>query len=264
MIYEKIPSYCQSKFISENILKIFRNMFNSLDRRMIARYRSVKTETIANSQVQAGRYFVIVSLLEAEHLRSCMHISRRDGATGMGPGCASSLALRLLPSGEKLEQSPGYVESPGHFQTVAAAQLARFLDSATDYNKRDLVVLQRLLGGISAEARSRFFIGVRSCRRRQQVWTASVPSDATIYYRFCTHKQGDEIAPVVESQVPTAETSAGRLLAADIQQLGELRRRAVAVRIRFTLAQKGFSIADGFAAMDIDKQARLRPDLRLR
>lgn len=65
---------------------------------------------------------------------------------------------------------------------------------------------------------------------------------------------GFPIMVAITLQVPTAETAAGRLLAADVHQLGELRRRAVAVRIRFLLAQKGFSIADGFAAMDTDKE----------
>ena len=46
----------------------------------------------------------------------------------------------------------------------------------------------------------------------------------------------------------------GRLLAADAHQLGALRRRAVAARMRFALAHKGLRIADGFAAMDVHKQ----------
>ena len=122
-------------------------------------------------QIQAGRYYILASLCEAEHLRSCMHISRRNGSTGLVPGSSACLALRSLPSGAMLDASPGFAAGLGHFQTTAAAQLARFLDSATDFNQRDLGVLQRLLGGISADARSRFFVGVRSCRRRPQVET---------------------------------------------------------------------------------------------
>lgn len=177
---------------------------------------------VANLQIEAGRFFVVVSLREAEHLRSCMHIRSKSGETLL-PNSEAALAIRLLPSGRNLETSVGFVAGRARFQADAAAQLARFLDSDTEYSDRQLGILQRLLGASSPDSISRFFNEVRACRRRPQV--------------------------------PTAETAVGRVLAGPAEgQLGALRKRAVATRMRFELAKKGLRIADGFATMDTDRE----------
>lgn len=139
------------------------------------------------------------------------------------PKSEAGLAIRLLPSGNALEQSAGFVPGRANFQAAAAVQLARFLDSDTDYTEQQLSILQRLLGAPPSDSLSRFFNEVRACRRRPQV--------------------------------PTAETAVGRVLAGPGEgQLGALRKRAVATRMRFELAKKGLRIADGFAAMDADRE----------
>ena len=163
---------------------------------------------------------MIVTLREAEQLRSCLHISARTG-NPLLPGSSAGIAIRLLPSGRELEHSSGFQPGPAKFQAAAAAQLSRFLDCATDYTSKDLSVLQRLLGAAPAETRYRFFNELRACKRR--------------------------------AQVPTAETAVGHFLAG-AGQLGSLRSRAVAARMRFQLAKKGLRIADGFAAMDTDHE----------
>ena len=76
-----------------------------------------------SEQIQAGRYFVLVSLREAEHIRGALHVARRAGANGRLPGKLAGLALRLLPSGDVLEASPGHRPSPGKFQAAAATQV---------------------------------------------------------------------------------------------------------------------------------------------
>jgi len=110
--------------------------------------------------VERGRYFVILSLEEAESLRGVIH--SRSG-TEIFPGV--SIALRL--GSKVLDHSVGFKRSP-EYQEYSAAQLCRFFNSDIQYRDRELSVILRSIQDNPREKRKLFFDEVRSCRRRVQ------------------------------------------------------------------------------------------------
>ncbi len=73
--------------------------------------------------MQSGRYYVIMSLKEAQDLRSCIHIVNQGASTsgGLGhelfkpiAGKTTSLGIRLLPSGILLDCTTNF-DSPAEY-----------------------------------------------------------------------------------------------------------------------------------------------------
>ena len=95
-------------------------------------------ETQIYSQNTAGKYFVVVSLSEAETLRSILH-SVQHKTINEGK---SSFALRL---GSTIIDKSTTHEFAGPYQTDTALQCLRFLDSDTKYEERDISLLLRAI-----------------------------------------------------------------------------------------------------------------------
>ena len=104
---------------------------------------------------ETGRYFVALSLAEAETLRVVLH--RHKGTL---PG----LALRLLPAGGcVLDHSPSFREGPG-FQRDTATQVLRFLDSEMYYSSSQVNLLLKVLQHNQPWQRASFLENMIACR----------------------------------------------------------------------------------------------------
>lgn len=93
------------------------------------------------SDVQHGRYFVAVTLAEAEAIRALLH-ARRARAEPVLPGSGATLALSH--GAMRLESSLGFEPSRGQ-QAVTARQCLRLFDSELDYTPREINVVLRAL-----------------------------------------------------------------------------------------------------------------------
>ena len=124
--------------------------------------------------VTQGRYFMAISLAEAESLRAVMH-SRQGRPFSLVEGSRCTLAMHLLRrTGEEAVQLEA---SHGHrFSTDCEAQMAhqclRYIDSELDFTAGELTLLLRGVQDNDVRAREAFFLAVRSSRRRAQAGSA--------------------------------------------------------------------------------------------
>ena len=134
---------------------------------------------VKNSNIYAlqdGRFYVALSLAEAESLRAAMHASKRSLLDGSGDGALvpfhnAELGLRLAApggGGALLEATAGY--RPAElFQAATATQCFRFLDSQMDFEDHEVSLLLRALQSSPREHRAAFFESVKAVRRRPRV-----------------------------------------------------------------------------------------------
>jgi hypothetical protein len=144
----------------------------------------------AFNTIQSGRYYVALSLVEAEALRGILHL-RQDRT--LVDGASTSVALRLT-NGMLLDASGGYFAARPYHQAMAEqvlvsnrswavrwrlslvvrVQAYRFLDCDVDFNEKQITLLLRCLQVNDCAARVTWFSDVRACRRRRQVsWRAA-------------------------------------------------------------------------------------------
>lgn len=114
-------------------------------------------------RVQAGRYYVVLSLFEAECMRAAMH---QQSSLPIIPGADTFVALRTEKT--MLDASHDYQEAQS-FQHSTANACFRFLDSQVNYQPRELTLLLRALQNNDLEKRYNYFVEVRSNRRRKQI-----------------------------------------------------------------------------------------------
>jgi Ca2+-binding EF-hand superfamily protein len=114
-------------------------------------------------RVQAGRYYVAISLFEAECMRACMH---QQVSLPLVPGKDTAVALRTEKT--MLDSTYGYAPAQS-FQHQTATSCFRFIDSQVNYQPRELTLLLRSLQTNDLERRYNFFCEVRSNRRRKQI-----------------------------------------------------------------------------------------------
>ena len=124
--------------------------------------------------VTPGRYFMAISLAEAESVRAVMH-SRQGRPFSLVEGSRCTLAMHLLRrTGEEAVQLEA---SHGHrFSTDCEAQMAhqclRYIDSELDFTSAELTLLLRGVQDNETRAREAFFLAVRASRRRAQAGSA--------------------------------------------------------------------------------------------
>lgn len=122
----------------------------------------------AFNTVQSGRYYVALSLVEAEALRGVLHLRQdRPGGGMLLDGADTAVALRLA-NGLCLDASGGY-QAAKPYQQSMAEQAYRFLDSDVNFSDRQTTLLFRAFQANEAPARLQWFLDVRACRRRRQV-----------------------------------------------------------------------------------------------
>jgi hypothetical protein len=178
-------------------------------------------------QIQSGRYFVALSLQEAEHLRASMHRLRPEV---LPPGCG--IALRCLGNKEvclddSLLEAYGPVleidDLP--YQLQAAEQLLRFINSAGDFQPFELRVLHRALQPTKLADRLPWWLDVRSCRRRPQGRWQQLPA-ASVFTKA--------------------------------DEFGSLPTKALLSRVRWALAARRLSPEEAFTLMAGTKSSTLQ------
>lgn len=113
-------------------------------------------------RVQAGRHFVALSLFEAECMRAALH---QHSGMSLVPGKDTTVALRT----ERTLLDSTYGHEPAQsFQDSTAHACYRFIDSAFNYQPRELSLLLRALQNNTTESRYNYFVEVCSNRRRKQ------------------------------------------------------------------------------------------------
>ncbi|CAE8591309.1 unnamed protein product, partial [Polarella glacialis] len=125
--------------------------------------------TQAICKMQQGRFFVALSLEEAEHLRASMHLMK----SGSSWPASCGLALRCVAGKESaLDDSlldlcgPVLESAELGYQLEAVEQMLRFLNSAEDFQAREMNVLLRSMQLTRLQDRLPWWSDVRACRRR--------------------------------------------------------------------------------------------------
>ena len=179
--------------------------------------------------VQDGRYYVLLSLREAETLRAAIH-ARNDCNHQQSPHAlfaTASFALRVLPSGLIADSTANYREGRP-YQTAMAVQSARFFDCQSHFTTRSVSLLQRCLASNTSKERMAFFHEIKCCRRRAQ-------------------------------KIAIADTALARVLLKE-EELEVMYQRAVASRIKATLAGLNMGVADAFVSFDVRRRGKLSPE----
>merc|ERR1711920_565792 len=102
-----------------------------------------------NYRVQAGRYYVALSLMEAECLRAAIHA---QSGSFLLPERDTIVALRTERT--LLDYSVGY-ETADTYQNASAQVCYRFIDSQVSYMPRELNLLVRALQQNDCESRQK-------------------------------------------------------------------------------------------------------------
>jgi hypothetical protein len=128
-----------------------------------------------------SRHYVALSLVEAEAVRSILHLKQDQTAPTLIPEAVvadgeqapqTSVALRTIDT--MLDCSDDF-HSAEDYQHATTMQLWRFIDSEVDYEEKGLNLLLRALQSNVCEEREKWFLDVRDCRRRKQVAIARTP-----------------------------------------------------------------------------------------
>ena len=175
--------------------------------------------------LQRGRYYVALSLAEAESLRVVMHLTKGSKASDgkLIPSKLTEAALRI-GGGTLIDNTSSFTPAQV-FQGATAEQCFRFLDSQLDFEDREVSLLLRALQGSSCDKRAQFFVSVRACRRRAKIPWASSP-----------------LAKVLTT----------------VDEFHLLASRALVARVRTALKSKRMRLLDAFRAFDGETLESLR------
>jgi len=168
----------------------------------------------------AARFFVSVSLLEAETLRALLHQRHEQPLSTSGAPCTAALHLLRCAEGTALlDGSLGHEPTSAHhggaFGTVV--QCLRFIDCQMDYSSAQLTLLLRGLQENDCRSRQAFFAAACASRRRMQHgWaTRSIARMFGLEHELCL-----------------------------------LRQISGMIRVRMLLAQRGMYLLDAFRAFN--------------
>ena len=174
--------------------------------------------------LQRGRYYVALSLAEAESLRVVMHLTQSDPTSDgkLLPFKLTETALRI--GGGTLIDTTSNFTPAQVFQGATAEQCFRFLDSQMDFEDREVSLLLRALQASPCDKREQFFESVRACRRR--------------------------------AKIPWAATPLAKVLTTP-DEFHLLASRALVARVRTALKAKRMRLLDAFRAFDSENIGRL-------
>eukprot|EP00298_Acanthocystis_sp_HF-20_P012235 c19785_g1_i2.p1 GENE.c19785_g1_i2~~c19785_g1_i2.p1 ORF type:complete len:774 (-),score=356.75 c19785_g1_i2:62-2122(-) len=118
----------------------------------------------------SGRYYVALSLLEAETLRAILHMTteKTSSNSNINEKLFQNCSFALRTGNIILDNSPNFV-SASSYQTATAIQSFRFINSEIDFNRISRGMLIRSLQSNPCEDRSIWYQDVRMCRRRKQM-----------------------------------------------------------------------------------------------
>jgi len=113
------------------------------------------------------RFWIVLSLAEAETLRGALHISAERGDGQLCAGHSGLPPLVALHTHDSLLDAVNHAPDSAYERDVVHACF-RFLASSTEYDTRQQHLLLRCLQANEPKARQAAFCEVRACRRRRQ------------------------------------------------------------------------------------------------
>ena len=178
-------------------------------------------EQQTHAQFDTGRFYVAISLYEAESLRGLLHLTQSQGLPQAGN---AQVALRaLLGTGHTLDTTRDF-PTASEYQMTCTDQCYRFFDSDTNYQFRHLNMLLRSFSQVELAARAQFFDDARSCKRRHQTAVGG-----TSLGRFFTMQDGYQM----------------------------LQYRAIVSAVGSRIYDKGLYLLDAFRGFDVDNDGML-------
>lgn len=135
-------------------------------------FKELVNDIAVQFRKQEGRFYVLLSLTEAEHFRSVMHARHKMPLLPnelMVPR-PTTAALWMMSDYDVvlIETTSDFVHEPGS-QHGAMVNCYRFLNSDTYYDTVALSILLRILENNSCEQREKWWNDIRACRRRRQI-----------------------------------------------------------------------------------------------
>jgi len=147
-------------------------------------------------QNPADRYFVALSLAEAEGLRALLHAQRARGEALID---GQSASIALLHGSIEFETSVGF-RAASAYERFTARQCLRLFDGELDFSPSEIYVTLRALQSDPARQRERWFEAVRSCRRRSRREWRSAPVARILSMDSEDHLLRDKLVSSVERQ----------------------------------------------------------------
>ena len=118
-------------------------------------------------ETEADRFFVVLSLAEAETLRRIAHCKGGKDCPVFAGAKNASFALRsLVDWNQPLDEAVGFEQGKQGFQTQRAVQVSRFFNCETSFEGHQLNALLKAMCWEDPLVRERFFVSVGGCRRR--------------------------------------------------------------------------------------------------
>ena len=183
-----------------------------------------------------GRYWVAISLAEAETLRRLLHLRQRRPLLGGADGSCCELALHIsqsgalgLPGSTMLDASAGWracASGATYHEMAVALGCYRFFDCDMHYTRSTLAKIIRAFGGASCAAREHFFLSTLGARRRLDRKWQETPLAA--------------VFSIADEWV-------------------NLKQNAQAAFVRWALKQRQMTPWEAFVAFDADNNSRLSP-----
>jgi hypothetical protein len=136
-------------------------------------FREMVRDIVLQFKKQEGKFYVLLSLVEAEHLRAVIH-GRRERPLLL----SEAASLSQLTAGAMWvmgDYDVTLLDSTYKFQRASLSQhqamvnCFRFVNSDAFYDNAALSILLRVLEADSCEARQKWWHEIRACRRRRQV-----------------------------------------------------------------------------------------------
>lgn len=145
-----------------------------------------------------GRYYVAISLAEAESIRRILHVRSKAGNSRLIPNASTEIALRYSPiatEGAPLAGDGGIALDASHtwrhgtgatpYEASVAHSSFRFFDGDMHYSAAGLNVLIRTLKGTTRE-RERFFLSATGVRRRMdRRWQEMPIAKVSLLTMYC-------------------------------------------------------------------------------
>ena len=169
-------------------------------------------------KIQQGRFYVALSLFEAECMRAAMHI--KHGSPFL---TEKDTILSLRTTSLSIDSSYRY-QPAGQFQDTTASSCYRFIDNQDNFQPKEISVLLRALQENECKLRRKFYIEVRSNRRRKE----RDPSQTTLSKLFVTTDEHY----LLQYKIATG-------------------------KVRALLKTQGMYARDAFAAFDFDRDGLL-------
>jgi len=183
-----------------------------------------------------GRYWVAVSLAEAETLRRLLHLRQRRPLLGGSATSGCELALHVsqagalgLPGSTMLDASCGWrasISGATHHEMAVALGCYRFFDGDMHYTRSTLARIIRAFGRASCAAREHFFLSTLGARRRLDRKWQETPLAA--------------VFSIADEWV-------------------NLKQNAQAAFVRWALKRRQMTPWEAFVAFDADNNSRLSP-----